>query len=217
MSLSFSSNGPSADSSFFVRNVGSDSLPVIPASILRLQGPAAQITPTTAAPNGSLSLGPNPATFATIVLSDAPSTASVNGTLFVNGSLTSKSVGALPATLDTYINRDIHGFSDTGYAAFSSVQGAGVIPNPVALSIGLWSVIAAAAAPGNEGAQVSAVCFWDGAAWTGSGVSTSFTGGPPSAPNCAILPVAGGATLNLGGVAIPAANTITFRQLLAAP
>lgn len=214
MSLSFSSNGPSADSSFFIRNTGSDAAPIIPASSLRLQGPAAQITPTTAAPNGSLSLGPNPTTFATIVLSDAPSTASVNGTLFVNGSITAKSVGATPATLDTFINRDIHGFSDTGYSTFSSVQGGGVIPNPVSLSIGLWSVIAAAAAPGNEGAQVSATCYWSGTAWTGAAVSTTFTAG---SPNCAIVPVAGGATLSLGGVAIPAANTITFRQLLAAP
>jgi hypothetical protein len=160
-----------------------------------------------------VTLGASTASPSNVVLADG--TTNVNGIFAVNGSIQAKTAGATPVSLDTYVNRDIHGFSDTGYiVSFSAPQGSGPIPNPAVLPEGLYSVIATAPGDPNIGAQVSATCYWTGTAWLGAGVSTSFTGGTP---NCAILPVAGSAQLSLGGVGVPAGTVVAFRQLLAAP
>ena len=167
------------------------------------------------AAGGSLTIGNSVASPSQIVLTDG--VANVNGLLAVVGSLQAKTAGATPASLDTYTNRDIHGFSDTGYSSFSvPFAGGGPVANPVALSPGLWSVIVVGTGAGNEQAQPSAICYWDGAVWTGNGVGFAFGAGPVG-PNCAIAPVAGGATLTIGGAGVPAAGNVFFRQLLAAP
>lgn len=137
-------------------------------------------------------------------------------TLNVVNALTATAGAPGAATLDTLVNRHIHGYSDVGYVySVSAPQAAGLIPNPGTLPIGLYSVVAAAPGDGNIGAQVSATCYWDGAAWTGSGASVNYTAGEP---NCAIYPANGSATLVLGGsgggATVPAGTVVTFRQLL---
>jgi hypothetical protein len=172
-----------------------------------------------AAAGGTLTLGSSQASPNNIALTDNTTTisgnASVSGIFSVPGVFQAKAAGASPASLDTYISRDVHGFSDTGYSVFTvPFAGGGAVANPPALSPGLWSVIVVPTGAGNENAQASACCYWDGTAWTGNGVSFNFTGG---SPNVAIGPVAGGATMNIGGAGIPAAGNVLFRQLLAAP
>ena len=170
-----------------------------------------------------LLLGANDSLPSQVVLASTPSAAvnlntntnvSIPGTaLTVTNAMIAVAGAPGAATLDTFVSRDIHGFSDTGYVvSFSAPQGSGPIPNPVPLPEGLYSVIASAPGDPNIGAQVSATCYWTGTEWIGSGVSTSFTAG---SPNTAILPVAGSAQLSLGGVAVPANTVVAFRQLLA--
>lgn len=203
-------------------------------AFIHTDGPAGRI----------LNIGANGATFANIVLTDATNTMNkptnmLNGgfipagqTLTNAGAYSSSgtgsfsilnSIGAVAganpatATLDTYTNRDIHGYSDTGYSNFSVafIAGGGAVANPVGLSPGLYSVIIVPSGGGNENAQASAICYWSGAVWSGNGVSFNFTGG---VPNLAIGPVAGGATLNIGGASAGAlAGNVLFRQLLATP
>jgi hypothetical protein len=122
----------------------------------------------------------------------------------------------LRGALDTYNNRNIHGYSDTGYSIATSTRtGAGPVTNPGILPIGLYSVIVVPDGSGNEAAQASACCYWDDTKWTGNGVSFNFTGG---VPNLAIGPASGGATLTIGGASIPTETlNIIFRQLLSSP
>ena len=87
--------------------------------------------------------------------------------------------------------------------------------NPVGLSAGLWSAMVVPVNVGNEFAQASAICYWSGSVWTGNGVSFNHSGG---APNVAIGPTSGGATLTIGGASIPVGTLdVVYRQLLAAP
>lgn len=172
-----------------------------------------------------LILGANDTLNSQVVLTNTPSARinlnsdtriSVPGTgLDVANSMIAIAGAPGAATLDTYVNRDIHGYSDTGYVEETETRvGGGVVPNPVPLPEGLYSVMVVPQGAGNEAAQASAVCYWDGAVWTGNGVSFNFTAG---APNVAIGPAAGGATLTVGGASIPAGNLdVVFRQLLAA-
>ena len=162
---------------------------------------------------GSLSIGNSVASPSQVVLTDG--TATVNGILSVPGSFFAKTAGSTPVAFDTFVSRDIHGFSDTGYASFQVAgAGGGPIANPSAIAPGLHAVVLIGSGAGNEQAQPSGVFFWTGTSWTGNAVSFAFTAG---APNCAIGPVAGGATLNVGGASIPANYTVVFRQLLALP
>lgn len=239
MSLLTSTNAGSASVNYFIENIGGPGsgvadAPVIkgttlgtvvvgaggPTQGLRLRGDTVATANAIVGnqPNGgSLTIGNSVASASNITLADG--TTNVAGLFNVVGSIQAKTAGGTPASLDTYTNRDIHGFSDTGYAVFNVVIAnpsiTGVIPNPGALSAGLWSVMFVPPGDANIGAQVSAICYWDGAAWTGAGDSTSFTAG---APNAAILPTAGSATLSLGGSSKPAdPSVVIFRQLLAAP
>lgn len=173
-----------------------------------------------------LVLGANDAVNSQIVLATTPSAAvnlnsntnvSVPGTaLTVTNAMIATAGAPGAATLDTFVSRDIHGFSDTGYVDETVTRvGAGAVANPAVTPAGLYSVIVVPQAPGNEAAQASAHCYWDGAVWTGNGVSFNFTAG---APNVAIGPAAGGATLTIGGASVPVGNIdVRFRQLLAAP
>ena len=173
----------------------------------------------------SLVLGANDVTTSQITMLGSPATIGLNsntvmnvaGTyLSVNNSIIATAGAPGAAALDTYVNRDVHGFSDTGYATDTITRvGAGAVTNPAVLPVGLYSVIVVPQGAGNEAAQASAHCYWSGTAWTGNGVSFNFTAG---APNLAIGPATGGATLEIGGASIPAGNIdVVFRQLLAAP
>ena len=171
-------------------------------------------------------LGANDTLNSQVVLTNTPSerinlnsntNVSVPGTaLTVTNSITATAGAPGAAALDTFVNRDIHGYSDTGYVDQTVTRaGAGAVANPGVLPLGLYSVIVVPQGAGNEAAQASAHCYWDGAAWTGNGVSFNFTAG---APNVAIGPAAGGATLTIGGASVPVGNIdVRFRQLLAAP
>lgn len=191
------------------------------------QGPSAGNAFLRAGPGASaLSLGASDAVNSAISMTVTPSVATflntdvnvtVPGTaLAVSNSIVATAGAPGAGTLATFCNRDVNGFSDSGYSNLTTtVVGGGAIANPAGLSPGVWSVIVTPQGAGNEAAQASAVCFWSGAVWSGNGVSFNFTAG---APNVAIGPVAGGATLNLGGASIPAGNIdIRYKQLLAAP
>jgi hypothetical protein len=237
MSLLTSTNAGSASVSYFIENIGGPGTgvgdaPVIkgstlgtvvvgdPANGLRLRGDTvanANAILGGQANGGSLSIGNSVASPAQIALTDG--VMNVSGIMAVAGSIQAKTAGATPASLDTYTNRDIHGFSDTGYSVFSvpiaNPAATPTVANPVGLSPGLWSVIFVPPGAPNIGAQVSAIMYWDGAAWTGAGDSTSFTGG---APNMALLPSNDGTVIALGGASKPAdASVLNYRQLLAAP
>lgn len=188
------------------------------AGIVRIQSSTGNITRLRgAAPATTLSLGldggvnPN-----AIVVTSGPDLTTIATNTTCSQGLTVTGAAILNGSLDTFSNRDIHGYSDTGYVStFISRVGAGVVANPVPLPQGLYSVMVVPENPGNEAAQASTCCYWNGAAWSGNGVSFNFTAG---APNVAIGPAAGGATLEIGGASIPAGNLIVnFRQLLAAP
>jgi hypothetical protein len=104
------------------------------------------------------------------------------------------------------------GASITGfYSAVVAVAGSGAVTNPSGLTAGTYVAVYAATGAGNENAQPSGVFYWSGTAWVGNAVSFNFTAG---APNCAIGPVAGGATLNIGGASVPGAGNVYFRKIL---
>lgn len=230
MSLIPSANAGAPGQDYFIDNLGTNAAPIVPATTIALTGDAQGrayvrgANPAAAAQPGSLHLGANPDVFDSIVLTSGPALTTINtNTIVTNGSqlaLTNAidatgSAVANGGTLNTYCNRDIHGFSDTGYAVFSVAgAGGGAIANPGALSDGLHAVTLVGAGPGNEQAQPSGVFYRAGGVWTGNAVSFAFTAG---APNCAITPAAGGATLSVGGAAIPANYNVIFRQLLATP
>jgi len=242
MSLLSSVNAGSPALPYFIPNSGDLSAPVVASAsgngltALRIGDKNAglvlqtsQLTPSNIATvragpaaGGTLLLGSSGASPNGIVLTDNlvtindPMTFSNGVSLSVNNAISAQA-GANPAaaTLDTYTNRDIHGYSDKGYAnSVVAIAGAGAIPNPAPLPAGLWSVMLVTPnGLGQEVAEASAVCYWDGVRWAGCGVSFAFTAGTP---NAAISPVVGGATLQIAGAGVPAGNVV-FRQLLAAP
>jgi len=172
------------------------------------------------AAGGSFTIGNSAASVDNIVLSDNLITVNDQMTFAVGTALTvnnaiGATAGASPstATLDTYTNRNIHGYSDKGYYVASVVvAGGGAFANPPNLPYGLFSVmLVTGAGLGQEQAEASAICFYDATGWYGNGVSYAFSGGTP---NAAISPINGRATLQLGGAGIPPGNVV-FRQLLA--
>ena len=137
MSLLTSTNAGSASVSYFIENIGgagtgAADAPCIKGTTLgavRIGDPANGVVirgDTLANANliyggqvngGSLSIGNSVASPAQIALTDG--VMNVSGIMAVAGSIQAKTAGATPASLDTYTNRDIHGFSDTGYSVFS--------------------------------------------------------------------------------------------------
>lgn len=106
----------------------------------------------------------------------------------------------------------VSGKSISGYwSAQQAVAAVGAQANPAGLTQGVYLVAYAGAGAGNENAQPSGVFYWSGVSWVGNAVSFNFTAG---APNMAIGPVAGGATLNIGGAAVPLPGTLFFRKLM---
>jgi hypothetical protein len=134
----------------------------------------------------------------------------------VNTSLTIAGAGAdltVPDTINVGGNINFTaGGSISGYqTAQIAVAGAGAQANPAGLTAGTYALAYVAPAAGNEPAQPSGIFIWSGTTWFGNAVSFNFTAG---APNCAICPTAGGATLTVGGAAAPFPATIFLRKLL---
>ena len=161
------------------------------------------------AAGGSLAIGNSTGSFQNILLADATTT--VNTPLTIAGGFGVVASGDL-STAGNLVFTGNTGKAISGYFAASvPVAGGGAVANPAGLTTGVYFVVYAATAAGNENAQPSGVFVWSGTAWVGNAVSFNFTAG---APNCAIGPVAGGATLNIGGAGIPGAGNVFFRKIM---
>jgi hypothetical protein len=228
MSLLPSTNNGASTQSYFIENIGGagagvGDAPCIKGStlgavrvgdptdglILRgdLAGVANQIRGGQVS-GGSLQIGNSTTSFQNIVLTDGVTT--VNGTLATAGAVTVSN--GLSVSGDITLLSGAAGDSISGYYVNTSAfAGGGAVANPTGLTSGLYSVIVIGSGVGEEEAQASAVCFRSATEWFGNGVSFNFTAG---VPNVAIGPVAGGATLNIGGAGIPAAGNVVFRKLM---
>jgi len=225
MSLLTSTNSGSATQPYFVPNLGTEGGVVIPASSISIRGDSLKRAYIQAEDDaaGSLHLGANGAVFDSIVLTSGPALTTVNTALTVAGGGATNFSGQVNTaagvpivcggsitTGGNLILSSNGGALDGITSAAVPVAGAGAIPNPANLTTGTWLVVYIGNGAGNENAQPSGVFYWQGASWAGNAVSFNFTAG---APNCAIGPVAGGATLNIGGAAVPGAGTVYFRKL----
>ena len=130
----------------------------------------------------------------------------IDGQLFVTGNIDALSTINL---VNGGLGNSISGY----YAASVAVTGGGVVANPAGLTPGVYVVTYVGDGGGNEQAQPSGVFIRSSTIWYGNAVSSAFTAGTPDAPNTAIHPVAGGATLNIGGLSIPATGTVFFRKI----
>lgn len=231
MSLLPSVNNSSKDLPLFIPNIGSAGAPILPAASISITGDnlgrayVRALNPAAGASPGTLHLGANPDTYDNVVLSavgPTPAT-TLNSTLTVAGGNTSTFTGqvntspAVPIVCGGSITTagnlilSANGGALSGItSAAVPVAGAGAIPNPGNLSTGTWLVVYIATGAGNEAAQPSGIFYWQGSSWAGNAVSFNFTAG---APNCAIGPVAGGATLQIGGAAVPGAGNVYFRKI----
>lgn len=214
MSLLTSTNSGSASQSYSIRNVSQDgTIPCIGTNgvgTVRLQSNAgvANVQSDLAAA-GTLRLGSDATSFQNIVLT--------TGTTTVNGTL------SIPGGGDLFVGDDINlggdliftngatGASITGYyTANVAIAAAGAFANPAGLTSGVYLVVYVPTAP-TPGQQPSGVFYWSGAAWNGNAVGANFTG---PVPDIAILPVAGGATLAIGGAAAVVPGTVYIRKLM---
>lgn len=227
MSLLPVCNNGATNQSYFIQNVGgagagTADVPCIQGTtlgVVRVGNPAAGLLMTGStlgsninsivggqASGGSLRLGNSSTSFQNIVLTDNLTT--INTPTAIGGS------NGLSIAGNLVFSGAPVGASISGYyvASVPFVAGGGAVANPAGLTTGLYSVIVVPTGAGNENAQAAAVCYYSGTAWFGNGVSFNFTGG---APNVAVGPVAGGATLNLGGATIGAlSGNVVFRKLL---
>lgn len=159
---------------------------------------------------GSLTIGNSTTSFQNVVLTDGLTT--VNTQLTLSGTADIVVGGDVQVGGNLEFTNGAAGASISGYwSAQAAIAAAGAVPNPAGLTQGTYLVVFVAGGAGNENAQPSGVFYWSGTTWVGNAVSFNFTAG---APNTAIGPVAGGATLNIGGAAIPLPATMYFRKLL---
>jgi len=151
----------------------------------------------------SLVIGASAASFQNIVLTDAATR--------INSDLT-LGVAATPGSGDIIFANGATGSSISGYyIASTAVVGVGAVANPAGLTAGVYAVVLApTVAAGNEGAEPSGIFVWTGTAWVGNAVGFAFSA---SAPNCAIRPANGSATLYVDGTGVPAGNLV-YRKLL---
>ncbi len=231
MSLLTSLNSGCPSVKYFIENIGGagDSAadaPCIKGSTLgavRIGNPAAGLVlrgDTLTAGNGNrisggqtaggaLAIGNSTTSFQNIVLTDGATT--VNTPLTIAGGFGVVAAGDL-STAGNLVFTGNTGKAISGYyAATVAVAGSGAVANPAGLTAGVYFVVAAFTGAGNENAQPSGVFYWSGTAWVGNAVSFNFTAG---APNAAIGPVAGGATLNIGGASVPGAGNVFFRKIM---
>lgn len=232
MSLLTSTNAGSASCAYFIENIGGPGTgvadaPVIkgttlgtvvvgcggPAKGLRLRGDTVANANAILGnqPNGgSLTIGNSVASFQNIALADGATT--VNTPLTIDNGFGIIADGDINTGGNLVFTDGAAGKSISGYwSAQQAVAAAGAQANPAGLTQGTYLVAYAGAGAGNENAQPSGVFYWSGVSWVGNAVSFNFTAG---APNMAIGPVAGGATLNIGGAAVPLPGTLFFRKLM---
>lgn len=173
--------------------------------------------PETSTLNGEVRLGASALSFQNIVLKDALTTVNTDmvtqgidaDNIFVTGNADFLSTINL-------VNGNANGQTIAGYYTRTvAITGGGAVANPSGLTTGLYSVQYVGNGAGNEQAQPSGLFYWSGTVWTGNAVSSAFTAGTPDAPNTAIHPVSGGATLNIGGASIPATGNVIFRKVMA--
>lgn len=226
MSLLPSANNGSSTQSYFIENIGGvNGVPCIKGNatgFVRLGDPvdgivfkgeldgSANLMRGGQGSGGSFTLGNSLTSTDNIVMTDGITT--VNGFLIADG-------GPIAAFNGLSVSGDIllltgqsTGDSISGYYVSTSpfTSAGGAVANPAGLTAGLYSVIVLPTS-GDEAAQAAAVCYYTGTSWSGNGVSFNFTAG---VPNVAIGPVAGGATLNLGGASISATGNVVFRKLM---
>lgn len=230
MSLLKTANNGSVSEPYFIENIGfpggvDASAPCLKGSTLgtiRVGNPSAGtvIRGDTVALNnrisggqvagGSMTLGNSTTSFQNIVLTDGATT--VNTPLTIDNGFGIITDGDVSCGGDLVFANGATGKSISGYySSVVSVAGAGAVPNPGDLTQGVYLVVAVAPGAGNENAQPSGIFYWSGTTWVGNAVSFNFTAG---APNMAIGPVAGGATLNIGGASVPANPSLYFRKLM---
>lgn len=161
---------------------------------------------------GSMAIGNSTTSFQNIVLTDGATTVNTpltidqgfgvitDGDVSCGGNLVLANGPSQGKSISNYWSAQVTGLPGGG----------GAFANPAGLTQGVYFVVYVGSGAGNEFAQPSGVFYWSGTTWAGNAVSFNFTAG---APNCAIGPVAGGATLTIGGAAIPA-GTAYFRKIL---
>lgn len=233
MSLLKSSNNGAETAPYFIENIGFPAgvdaqAPCIKGSTLgavRVGNPSAGMVirgDTLSSNNnrmsggqvagGSLALGNSTTSFQNIVLTDGATT--VNTPITVAGGFGIITAGDVSCGGNLVLaNGASQGKSISGYwtATVPGLPaGGGAFANPAGLTQGVYLIVYVGTGAGNEFAQPSGVFYWSGTSWVGNAVSFNFTTG---APNCAIGPIAGGATLTIGGGAIPA-GTAYFRKLM---
>ena len=181
--------------------------------------PVATIT-TSQLDNASLRFGSSRTTYQHLVLKDGVGGANPLATfntdvlcaqdLDING--IALVTGQVQALSDIVLVNGGIGKSISGYwSNTQAVSATGAQANPAGLTAGVYLIVYIATGANNEDAQPSGVFYWSGTTWSGNAVSFNFTGG---APNCAIGPVSGGATLNIGGASAPVPGNLYFRKLL---
>lgn len=161
---------------------------------------------------GSMTLGNSIASLDNIVLTDGATTVNTPITVAGGFGIITQGDASVGGNL-LLANGQASGKSISGYwTGQTAVAGAGAVANPAGLTNGVYLAIYIGTGAGNENAQPSGVFYYNTVGgWSGNAVSFNFTAG---APNCAIGPVAGGATLNIGGAAVPGAGIVYFRKLL---
>lgn len=206
--------------SYFIKDLSTDGLtPKVgtnAAGTLTIQsnpvGSVVTIRPDLASA-GNMRLGASAGSFQNIALSDGLTT--VNTVLAMGPAGTPSAINAGAVNVDgdlTFVN-GASGDSISGYySANVAVVGAGAVPNPAGLTNGVYLAVYIGNGAGNENAQPSGVFYYTTVGgWSGNAVSFNFTAG---APNVALGPVAGGATLNIGGASVPATGTVYIRKLM---
>jgi len=227
MSLLTSTNAGSATVDYFIRNLGgsgdqpANAVPCIAAGdafgAIRIADPDAGMVlvgggiggaPTVSGIRGggaagtTVTLGSSVASQQNIVLTD--------GATRINTDLT-LGAAATVGSGDLVFANGSTGSSISGYYSVSTaVAGTGAQANPAGLTAGTYLVVYVPTG-GAVGQQPSGVFYWSGTAWNGNAVGANFTG---PAPDIAILPTAGGATLTVGGAAASVPGALYWRKLL---
>ena len=208
MSLLSSTNAGSTTNDYFVRNIGGsgDGAAAVPCI---KGGDALGLIRIGQAPDSGIIIGGDDATD----ISRVRGGAAAGSSLLLGASATSYQNIALTDGVTTISGLLSVPGSISGYYVASVAVGAGggVMANPAGLTSGLYSVIYVGTGAGNELAEPSGLFYWNNVSWSGNSVSAAISAG--GVPNTAIYPTAGGATLSVGGGAIPAGNAV-FRKMM---
>lgn len=174
MSLIPSTTAGSTTSSYFIKNAGTDSAPVIStddAGTVRVDAStagAAFIQGT----GSSLTLGANGTAFNMLALGSSPS-ATVQANVPLVCANTALFLGAVDMSQTAPLLRT---FTQPGVVASDGINTA--LPQPAGLPVGLYAVSVQSNA--TPVAALSTIAYWNGTGWTigGSVCSVAITGGP---------------------------------------